>query len=153
MPVDHHFLRDGKVLILLLEESEHHLRTLRRGRKRERPMGPHQTKMLLLPLIQSFWVLSPHKRTAKSVNGSHAVSSKKTTVGGLFKSAQPVRGAVCGLRKTRASSSIVITTIEPDKRDCKQHLRLRRRVSRSNPDTAHIRRGGGIAAMIDYNAR
>lgn len=66
MQVDHHFLRGGKVLILLLEESEHHLRTLRRGRKRERPMSPHQTEMLLLPLIQSFWVLSPYKRTAKS---------------------------------------------------------------------------------------
>lgn len=76
MQVDHHFLRGGKVLILLLEESEHHLRTLRRGRKRERPMSPHQTEMLLLPLIQSFWVLSPYKRTAKSVNGSHAVSSE-----------------------------------------------------------------------------
>jgi hypothetical protein len=52
----------------LFEKSEDDLRALRRGRKRESSVGLHHTEMLLVPLIQSFWIIRSQKNTAKAGN-------------------------------------------------------------------------------------
>jgi len=68
LEVDHCVLCRRKVLIILPEEGENNLSALRRGRKRERPFGPHETEMPFVPHIQSFWIIRSDKRTAKAGN-------------------------------------------------------------------------------------
>jgi hypothetical protein len=66
--IDHCFLCRREVCIVLFEKGKHDLSALRRGRKRERSVGLHQTEMPLVPLIQSFWIIRSQKYTAKASN-------------------------------------------------------------------------------------
>jgi hypothetical protein len=50
LEIDHCFLRRREVCIVLFEKGEDNLSALRRGRKRERSVGLHQTEMPLVPL-------------------------------------------------------------------------------------------------------
>src|SRR5215469_3803535 len=49
LKIDHRFLCRWKVRILLPEEGQDNLIALLRGGKREKPLGPHQTEMALVP--------------------------------------------------------------------------------------------------------
>src|SRR3954471_24185919 len=50
---------------------------LRWGRKREGSLRLHQTEMLLVPLIQSIWIIRSQKYSAEASDGSHAISYGK----------------------------------------------------------------------------
>lgn len=66
LEIDHCSLCRREVGIVLFEKGEDDLSVLRRGRKRECSLGLHQTEMLLVPLIQSFWIIRSQKYTAKA---------------------------------------------------------------------------------------
>jgi hypothetical protein len=68
LEIDHCFLCRREVCIVLFEKGEDDLSALRRGRKRERSVGLHQTEMPLVPLIQSLWIIRSQKYTAKASN-------------------------------------------------------------------------------------
>jgi hypothetical protein len=66
LEVDHRFLCQGKVFIVLPEEGEDNLSAFGRGRKRESPIGLRQAEVFLVPTVQSFRIVHSNKRTAKT---------------------------------------------------------------------------------------
>lgn len=66
LEIDHCFLRRREVVIVLLEKGEDDPSVLRRGRISVCSLGLNQTEMLLVPLIQSFWIVRSQEYTAKA---------------------------------------------------------------------------------------
>jgi hypothetical protein len=66
LKIDHRFLCRWEVFIVLFEKGEDDLSVLLRCRIREGPLGLHQTKMPLVPFIQSLWIIRSQKYTAKA---------------------------------------------------------------------------------------
>src|ERR1700761_235333 len=74
LEIDHRFLCEREVVIILLERREDDFGVLRRGGKHVRAARLHQAEMPLVPLVQSLRLVRAYKNTAKTGNGSHAIS-------------------------------------------------------------------------------
>ena len=66
LEIDHRFLRRREVCIVWFEKGEDDLSVLRRWGKRECSLGLRQTEMLLILLVQSFWIIRSQEYTAKA---------------------------------------------------------------------------------------
>src|SRR5271154_1044596 len=68
LEIEHGFLCRREIGIVRFEKGEDDVTALLRGRKRKSSVGLQQTEMLLVPLIQSLWIIRPQKYTTKTSN-------------------------------------------------------------------------------------